>query len=407
MDRPDRDRTSADDGTDGEEGTLSRPTRIESEQVFQRIVEQATDLIYILDLDLRVMWLNRHAVTVFSDLLAPTSQARLGDSTEQVRTDFFVGRPLAELFRPGDVAFVRRKMNQVVERGDSVAYEHTISPGAVQTHFSTKLIPIRDDRGSVSQILGITRDVTEKREMDQRIYNAEKLASIGILAAGVAHEINNPLTIILGFTDLLRERFEPESQEYKDLELIEYNANHAKDVVQQMLGFARVTEGMQDEVNVASSVETVMNIVRHALVKRKITLSVQVDEGLPRVAGDPREYQQVLFNLVNNAVASMEEGGTLSVRAHANSGWIDVDVIDSGVGIPDRCKPRVFDPFFTTKRVGEGTGLGLSLCYGIVRKFSGKIHFVSTSAEDHPGEPTGSTFTVSLPVPNGGQQGSL
>lgn len=377
--------------------------RIESEQIFQRIVEQATDLIYILDLDLRVVWLNHHAVTVFSELLAPGSRRVLPGGEE--RTSFFVGRPLAELFHPEDVAFVRRKMNEVVVAGDSVSYDHTITPHGEQTHFSTKLIPIRDDAGRVTQILGITRDVTEARELDQRIYNAEKLASIGILAAGVAHEINNPLTIILGFTDLLKERFSPDAQEYKDLELIEYNANHAKEVVQQMLGFARVTEGMHDQVDVASSVQTVTSIVRHTLANRKISLHVEIDEELPSVAGDPREYQQVLFNLVNNAVAAMSRGGVLTVRAKGRAGWVDVEVEDTGVGIPDRCKPRVFDPFFTTKRVGEGTGLGLSLCYGIVRKYGGKIDFVSTSTEDHPGEPGGSTFTVSLPVPDGDRKG--
>ena len=377
---------------------------IESEQIFQRIIEQATDLIYILDLDLRVMWLNHHAVKVFSELLVPESQGLLPDAAEP--TTFFVGRPLGELFRPADVAFVRRKMNEVLVGGDSVSYDHTISPNSVQTHFSTKLIPIRDDGGRVTQILGITRDVTEARELDQRIYNAEKLASIGILAAGVAHEINNPLTIILGFTDLLKERFSADTREYKDLELIEYNANHAKDVVQQMLGFARVTEGMHDEVDVASSVRTVTSIVRHTLTNRKINLQVEVDEALPAVAGDPREYQQVLFNLVNNAVAAMSAGGILTVRARGVGGWVEVQVQDTGVGIPDRSKPRVFDPFFTTKKVGEGTGLGLSLCYGIVRKYGGKIDFVSTSAEDHPGESSGSTFTVSLPVPGTDRKGA-
>ncbi len=236
-------------------------------------------------------------------------------------------------------------------------------------------------------------------EVDQRIYNTEKLASIGTLAAGVAHEINNPLAVILGFTDLLMERFPQGSPELEDLKIIEYNANHAKKVVENLLGFARITEGLEDTVDIPHSLETVMNIIRNTLMTKKIDIRMEVPESLPRVQGDAREFQQVIFNLINNSVAAMgEQGGELKIAARADDGWVNVSVSDTGKGIPDKIKPRIFDPFFTTKKVGEGTGLGLSLCYGIVKKYGGKMSFVSVAAEDHPEKPSGTTFTVSMPV---------
>jgi len=264
---------------------------------------------------------------------------------------------------------------------------------------STKLVPIRDERQEVRYLLGISRDVTEQEEMGQRIYNTEKLASIGTLAAGVAHEINNPLAVILGFTDLLLERSDSNSSEYEDLKVIETNANNAKKIVENLLTFARVTEGLEDRLDVAASVETVLKIAQNTLMTKKIELVTDLPDDLPRVRGDSREYQQVIFNLINNAVAAIEDtGGTLTLSARAEDGWVNLGVTDTGTGIPERIKAQIFDPFFTTKKVGEGTGLGLSLCYGIVKKYGGKMSFTSVSAEDNPGQPTGTTFTVSMPV---------
>jgi signal transduction histidine kinase len=215
----------------------------------------------------------------------------------------------------------------------------------------------------------------------------------------VAHEINNPLAVILGFTDLLLERFPEGSPEKEDLKMIEQNANHAKKVVESMLGFARITEGLEETVDVKNSIDTVYQIVKNTLMTKKIDVEMSIPDGLPRVRGDAREYQQVIFNLINNAVAALDgTGGKLSLTAQEDPEWVHVHVTDTGAGIPERIKPQIFDPFFTTKKVGEGTGLGLSLCYGIVKKYGGKISFTSSSAEDDPGRPTGTTFVVSMPV---------
>jgi PAS domain S-box-containing protein len=263
-------------------------------------------------------------------------------------------------------------------------------------------------RDEASEIIGstvIVRDVTEL-ELQQRIYHTEKLASIGNLAAGVAHEINNPLALILGFADLLLERFDPGMPEYNDLKIIEENANRAKKTVEALLGFARVTEGLEDTIDVSLSLHTVTELVRNTLMTAKVELVLRVPESLPRVRGDAREFQQVIFNLVANAVAAMQPtGGKLTLAAEQEDGWVHVTVADTGPGIPDRIKRRIFDPFFTTKKVGEGTGLGLSLCYGIVSKSGGRIDFASVAAEDNPEAPTGTTFVVSMPVNDPAAQG--
>ncbi len=372
----------------------------ETERIYWRVVEQATDLIYIFDLDMRVVLLNPQTVEVFRHLVITQKDGGvLPDNTDLTAEEVWIGHRLDELMRPRDAAFMKRQIDRVLAYQASISYDHTIPVGERKVRLSTKLVPVRDDQREVQYLLGISRDVTEQAEMDQRIYNTEKLASIGTLAAGVAHEINNPLAVILGFTDLLLERFEPDSGEYEDLKVIETNANNAKKIVENMLTFARVSEGMEDSLDVSQSVETVLKIVKNTLMTKKIEVVVDLPDNLPRVRGDSREYQQVIFNLINNSVAAMEKaGGTITLMAREQEGWVLLTVEDTGPGIPDRIKAQVFDPFFTTKKVGEGTGLGLSLCYGIVKKYGGKMGFASVSAEDNPKGPTGTTFMVSMPV---------
>jgi len=258
---------------------------------------------------------------------------------------------------------------------------------------------IRGEDGEPLGSAAIVQDITDRLEMDKHIYHTEKLASIGILAAGVAHEVNNPLAVILGFTDLLKERFKEGSPEYEDLKTIEENANHAKMIVENLLGFARVSEGLEDVVYVNSALETVINIVQNTLMTQKIEIVTDIQPNLPPVKGDAREFQQVIVNLINNSTAAMsEKGGKLTISALADDDSVYVRVEDTGTGIPDAIKAHIFDPFFTTKKVGQGTGLGLSLCYGIVKKYGGRISFTSVSRDDRQDVSSGTTFTVSMPV---------
>jgi len=367
----------------------------EVERIYRRVVQQASDLIYLLDLEAHLILANPPAVRFFARIAREPWRGN-GDEPPAER---YLGRPLTEILRPEDAEFVLERLDQALFCGHGISYEHSVRMEDAKRRLSTRLMPIREDTGGIRYVLGISRDISEKVAMDQRIYNAEKLASIGNLAAGVAHEINNPLAVILGFTDLLLERFPEGTPEHEDLQTIEHQANVAKQVVENLLGFARVTEGLEDTVYVRQSIETVVSIVRNTLMTNKIEVEVDVPDDLPRVRGDAREFQQVIFNLVNNALAAMEsEGGVLSLQARRQGGEVEILVRDTGCGIPENVRPRIFDPFFTTKPVGKGTGLGLSLCYGIVTKYGGSISVASVSREESPEGPTGTTVTVRFPV---------
>jgi signal transduction histidine kinase len=357
-----------------------------TQKIYQQIVEQATDLIYIVDPEMRVVFLNQSAMQTFSRMAVkppPNGSSSAVDARpDPKQSESFIGQRLDALVNERDARAFRREVDLALKQQTAHFYEHTAE----------------DEAGSVYLILGLSRDITEKREMDARIYHTEKLASIGTLAAGVAHEINNPLAVILGYTELLLERFPADSPEGDDLKVIEYHTGVAKSVVDKLLGFARVTEGLEDTVDLVDNIMTVANIVKNTLMTKKINLVLDIPEGLPRVRGDAREFQQVIFNLIINAVAAMEGGGILVLEGQASKDWVSLSVTDTGVGIPHAVRGRIFDPFFTTKKVGEGTGLGLSLCYGIVKKYGGNISFSSVSAEEEPKRNSGTTFTVSMPI---------
>ena len=356
----------------------------EQEGFISTILQNSVDAIIFVDSDNRVQMWNRGAEMVF------------GYKAEEM-----VGQSFHRLIPPDIDA--ENELNQIRQEVEKIGYikgyitkRITKDGRKVKVDISRSLIRSKEDHiiGSVA----IIKDVTEKMEMESRIYNTEKLASIGTLAAGVAHEINNPLAVILGFTDLLLEKFEPGTPEHDDLKLIEENANNAKKIVENLLGFARITEGMEDVVDINQGLNTVLRIINNTLMTKKVNYKLSIPDGLPKVKGDSREFQQVIFNLINNSVAALGKGGELKISARQENSWVHVTIEDNGSGIPERIKSHIFDPFFTTKKVGEGTGLGLSLCYGIVKKYNGKMNFTSSSKEDYPDEPSGTVFTVSLPA---------
>jgi two-component system NtrC family sensor kinase len=355
------------------------------EEYMRSLLSSTADAIVFVDNDNRVQAWNRGAELLFG-----------------YTADEMTGQTFHRLVPPeADAeAELRRIQEEAARKGfvrDYVATRVTKDGRRVSVDITRT--PVQSETGELIGSTVIIRDVTAKREWEQRIYHTEKLASIGILAAGVAHEINNPLAVMLGFTDLLLERARPGTLDHADLTAIAESGRNARKIVENLLGFARVTEGLEDSVDVRHCVGTVVAIVRNTLMTAKIDLVDSVPAGLPRVCGDPREYQQVLFNLINNSVAAMRgAGGTLTLSAEAEGDWVHLRVADTGPGIPGRIKGRVFDPFFTTKKVGEGTGLGLSLCYGIVTKYGGRIAFASSSREDAPERPSGTTFTVSMPT---------
>jgi signal transduction histidine kinase len=253
-----------------------------------------------------------------------------------------------------------------------------------------------------------------KRTQAQLIQSA-KLAAIGELAAGVAHEINNPLTSIVGFTRLLLQEIDDDAMK-EDLQIIDREAARTKAIVRGLLDFARQREPQLEQVDVNEIVQTTMALIRHQAKCARVAIKESYDETLPLVSLDADQIKQVFLNMMTNAIQAMPKGGELKVvtarRSQAQSpdgstgspqrlakgmdsaDYVVVEFHDTGTGISMEDLPRIFDPFFTTKEVGQGTGLGLSISHSIVEKHGGKIKVESKVGR-------GSTFTVMLPVTEG------
>jgi signal transduction histidine kinase/ActR/RegA family two-component response regulator len=233
----------------------------------------------------------------------------------------------------------------------------------------------------------------EIQRMQDRLVHAEKLSAVGRLAAGVAHEINNPLTAILGFADILGREEGLGAEQRADLGRIVEESRRCKGIVQDLMRFSRPTPSRKEPLDAASVVGKVLDLFRFELRRANIDVVRELPESLPPVQGDAAKLEQVFLNLVVNARDAMAPrgSGTLTVRAEAAGGLVRVSVADDGPGIEGDDLGRVFEPFFTTKPVGKGTGLGLSISYGIVGEHGGALT-VSSS----PG--TGTVFVVELPA---------
>jgi two-component system NtrC family sensor kinase len=236
----------------------------------------------------------------------------------------------------------------------------------------------------------------ELSEAQAHLLQTEKLASLGKLAAGVAHEINNPLGGILIYSHLLLEDLEKNSPYYENLEKIVKETTRCKDIVKGLLEFARPKEPEATSTNVNELLDKSLLLVESQSLFQNIQVKKQYAEDLPLIVADSSQLQQVFMNIILNAADAMSGNGRLTLRTHLDSSGKDlvIEFTDTGPGIKEEDMKKIFDPFFTTKEVGHGTGLGLSISYSIIRKHQGTIDVQSTFGE-------GATFTIKLPVAGG------
>jgi PAS domain S-box-containing protein len=254
--------------------------------------------------------------------------------------------------------------------------------------------PLTDETGKVEGVVLSGRDVTELKRLEEQLIQAEKLAAMGQMLAGVAHELNNPLTAILGVTELLRERPNVEEATKRQLELTHRQARRAARIVQNLLEFSRPASPQKKPVDLNSIVDRTLQLHEHSLRRNCVEVDFRPQPDLPPVVGDANQLIQVFLNLVTNAeqaIREIRESGRIQIRFARQGSRISVTFQDDGVGIRPDAIPRLFDPFYTTKRPGGGTGLGLSICLSIIREHGGTIE-----AEALPGG--GSAFTIYLPV---------
>ncbi|MGA6924134.1 MAG: ATP-binding protein, partial [Desulfosarcina sp.] len=213
-----------------------------------------------------------------------------------------------------------------------------------------------------------------------------------------AHEINNPLGVILGFCDLLLRKQTPGSQAHEDLTIIERQGLHCKEIVENLLSFARDRKVSEKTTDLNQCLEEIIKVARHSIERQGVVLETDIVKRMPPVGGDCRQLQQVFLNLMNNAVGAMPQGGVLTISAALEKGArrAVVKVSDTGCGIAQKDLDRIYEPFFTTKPEGQGTGLGLFVSYGIINSFGGSIHCESRVAEQTD-DRSGTTFIVRLP----------
>jgi len=241
----------------------------------------------------------------------------------------------------------------------------------------------------------------EKAALDAELLQASKMAALGKLAAGVAHEVNNPLAVIREkagwMRDLLEEEDVAASENFREMEEavlgIEAHADRAGNVVQRMLGFARRMEPVREQVDLNSVLTRTLAFLENEARFREIEIVTELDPGLPAIISDTAQLQQVILNVLNNAIDAVDKHGTVTVRSFLDSdaGKVVASISDTGSGMTADVAGKIFDPFFSTKKVGEGTGLGLAISYTIIDKLGGSLRVLS-----EPGR--GATFFIELPV---------
>ncbi len=350
---------------------------LRQQEEFQRyLLESFPDLILVLDLEERYSFVSARIRDLLgfrpSDLLGTKLDQKAGHSAEFVA-----------LCR--DVSSGRKKF-AFCEFGT----KHR--DGSWRTMRATAS-PLYDSENRLNGVIASVRDITIEKKLEQQIIQSERLAAMGQMIGGFAHELNNPLTSVLGLTELLLEDQSDEKVQ-KQLTMLQQQARRAAEIVQNLTYFSRPPAPGKSSIQLSELVQRTLHLHAYSLRKNNITVDFMPDTGLPLVSGDPHQLMQVFLNLILNAEQAMREvhdRGALRIRMAKGDAVVLVTFEDDGPGIAAEILPNIFDPFYTTKRPGRGTGLGLSICKAILREHGGNVDATSGSSG-------GALFTVTLPV---------
>ena len=343
-------------------------------------VEEANELIVIVSRDGQI----RHANRAFCQAVGYD----LADLIDQSRAAVVADESLAKLEEVKKVTKGQAWNGTIVHRrSDGSTFQAACA-----------IVPLTNDQGQVTHYVQMERDITEELRLRSQLIHSERLSAVGQLVSGVAHELNNPLQSILGFTELLIDAEErPELR--RDLEQVRSEAIRAGKIVRNLLAFVRRSSSERTIVSVNEIVKTTLSLRSYEFGSANIRLFESYGEGLPCVVVNPEEIQQVILNLILNAEQAMRtahRGGTLTVTTKCVDEMVTIEIQDDGPGVPAALAGRVFEPFFSTKEVGEGTGLGLSIAMGIAEAHGGALTLVPTDK--------GACFRLALPAvdPNDG-----
>lgn len=255
-------------------------------------------------------------------------------------------------------------------------------------YFQITTAPIRDDKGDVYGYIRLVQDVTEMKRMEEQMMHSEKMASLGRLTAGIAHEIGNPLTSVFSFVQILKEM---EQDEFKKegLETIYFHIGRIADILKQLSGFSKTPPLEFKSWDINALIESALNLIQYDKRAKDVRIGKELSSNLPEMITDGNQLSQVFINIILNAFDAMPDGGTLAIRSFAKDGNVVIEFEDTGLGIPKENLSRIFDPFFTTK--DKGTGLGLAVSYNIIKKLNGSIEVESEINR-------GTKFRITLPV---------
>jgi PAS domain S-box-containing protein len=308
--------------------------------------------------------------------------------------DALVGHRVLDIIAEGDRAAWMRAFDVVLSGRPMSNLELQIMRGEGEAgRFSINMSPMRGDNQMVNSVVIVMTDITEMAAIQSKLMQTEKMAAVGQLVSGVAHEVNNPLTAIMGFADLMLENPALPASVQDDLRVIMQEAQRTKEIVQNLLSFARQMPKQKNAVDLNSVLRKTVSLRAYDFSSHGLTVVESFDEASPAVLGDAHQLQQVFLNILNNAydaIGETEQRGRIELETRMEADFAEIRFRDNGPGIKNA--ERIFDPFFTTKDVGKGTGLGLSICYGIIRQHGGEI--TCSNNQNAPG----ATFVIRLPL---------
>lgn len=341
--------------------------------------------IYVIDRNYRIVTWNRHR--------------EIG--VQGISRDSVIGRDVFEVLAKQPSGKLRQEFERAFRTGKIERIEQrTNDESGATKHWMVSKVPMRDkETGEITHVITVGEDVSMRVEAIHAAGRAEKLAAVGRLAAGVVHEINNPLATISACAESLETRVEEgvfgDSADATDLReylgLIRSEAFRCKSITNNLLDFSRMRTGSRFPIDVSAVLKSSARLVTHQRRGDHIEIKLEIEENLPPVNADEGQLQQAVIALATNAIDAMKVGGLLTLRAFSDQNRVVVEVQDTGHGIAPEDVSKIFEPFFTTKEVGKGTGLGLAVCYGIISEHGGRL-----SVRSHVG--IGTTFSIFLPI---------
>ena len=358
--------------------------REEHRKFTEAVLDALPVSLYVVDRDYRIVTWNRHREV-----------GVLG-----IPRDMAIGRDVFDVLEKYPQGRVREEFERAFRTGriERIEQQTTADDGTTR-HWMVSKVPMKNaDGGDVTHVITVGEDVTVRVEAIHAINRAEKLAAVGRLAAGVVHEINNPLATIAACAEALEQRIDEgafETSESADdlteyLGLIKSEAFRCKNITTDLLDFSRIRAGERTPVDVGDIVRSAANLISHQKRGNGISQDLDIDSDLPSVSADGGQIQQAVIALATNGIDAMPNGGKLKFRAFAKGNRVIIEVEDTGAGIPQENVSKIFEPFFTTKEVGCGTGLGLAVCYGIISEHGGRLSVRSTVGK-------GTTVSIFLP----------